>query len=144
VPDLKGMGEAICARLASLKRRNKRFIIEPGRSIAANSAVLLTRLEYMKQSWENRIAVADAGMNCLLRPTLYAAHHMIWPASFSTFSGHWTELHQGNQALAAVRQETVDVVGPICETGDYFALQYTCRPSKKATCWRYFHAVPTA
>ncbi|NER60276.1 diaminopimelate decarboxylase [Pseudomonas sp. MAFF212428] len=112
---LQAMGAAICARLRGLKARGVRFVIEPGRSISANAGVLLTRVEYIKQGWDRRIVIVDAGMNVLLRPTLYGAHHTIWPVSHTDFSGHWS-------VAAQAPSETVDVVGPICETGDYLAL----------------------
>ncbi len=115
---LAAMGRAICARLAPLQARGKRFIIEPGRAISANAGILVTRVEYVKQGWDRKIVVADAGMNVLLRPALYGAGHVIWPVRAGRFTGHWS--------LAADVIETpcerVDVVGPICETGDYFAL----------------------
>ena len=112
---LERMGEEICERLQRLKRRGKRFIIEPGRAISANAGILLTTVEYVKQGWERKIAIVDAGMNVLVRPTLYGASHVIWPANFEAFSGHWS-------ALRGDALEATDIVGPICETGDYFAL----------------------
>lgn len=116
---LDAMGAAICARLQGLKARGKRFIIEPGRSISANAGILLTTVEYMKQGWERRIAIVDAGMNVLVRPTMYGAKHVIWPTRFAGFHGHWSTLpREAGQA----QLEAIDVVGPICETGDYFAL----------------------
>jgi len=118
---LAQMGAAICERLQGLKRRGKRFIIEPGRSISANAGILLTSVEYIKQGWERKIVIVDAGMNVLLRPTLYGASHVIWPACFGTFDGHWSAL-PGQGANDGDGFEAVDIVGPICETGDYFAL----------------------
>lgn len=116
--ELEPMAAAICDRLQGLRRRGKRFVIEPGRSISANAGVLLTTVEYVKQGWERKIAIVDAGMNVLIRPTLYGASHVIWPVVFGAFHGHWSALPgQGGGPL-----EVADVVGPICETGDYFAL----------------------
>ncbi|MGK9527272.1 hypothetical protein O6482_24395, partial [Salmonella enterica subsp. enterica] len=71
VCSLAETGAHICERLQELKRRGLRFIIEPGRSISANAGVLLTTVEYIKQGWDRKIAIVDAGMNVLLRPTLY-------------------------------------------------------------------------
>ncbi|RJG15052.1 diaminopimelate decarboxylase [Massilia cavernae] len=121
VCSLTDMGDAICTRLQGLKARGKHFIIEPGRSISANAGILLTTVEYIKQGWERKIAIVDAGMNVLLRPTLYGASHVIWPARFNRFGGHWTALPR-EDALADAGLEAIDIVGPICETGDYFAL----------------------
>lgn len=58
-------------------------------------------------------------MNTLVRPTLYGASHVIWPIASPGFSGHWSELAA---AHADAGLHAIDVVGPICETGDYFAL----------------------
>ncbi|USX24664.1 diaminopimelate decarboxylase [Oxalobacteraceae bacterium OTU3CINTB1] len=120
---LAQMGKAICQRLQGLQRRGKHFIIEPGRSISANAGILLTSVEYVKQGWERKIAIVDAGMNVLLRPTLYGASHVIWPASFGAFNGHWSGLPAAGVANGdAGPFDSIDIVGPICETGDYFAL----------------------
>jgi diaminopimelate decarboxylase len=116
------MGAAICDRLQGIKRRGKHFIIEPGRSISANAGILLTSVEYIKQGWERKIAIVDAGMNVLLRPTLYGASHAIWPASFGAFDGHWSALPGLGGRDDDEGFDAIDIVGPICETGDYFAL----------------------
>ncbi|HWW73689.1 MAG TPA: diaminopimelate decarboxylase [Duganella sp.] len=116
------MGAAICDRLQGLKRRGKHFIIEPGRSISANAGILLTSVEYVKQGWERKIAIVDAGMNVLLRPTLYGASHAIWPAIFGAFDGHWSALPGLGGTDGGEGFDAIDIVGPICETGDYFAL----------------------
>ena len=81
--------------------RSERLILEPGRSISANAGVMLTRVEYKK----NDFLIADAAMNDLLRPALYQAHHDVWPVT------------KNNDAM----QSTVNLVGPICETGDFLA-----------------------
>ena len=83
-----------------------KFILEPGRLIVANAGVLVTRVISVKKGAERTFVVVDAAMNDLIRPTLYEAHHEIWPVS---------EKNGGNAVLT-------DVVGPICESGDYLAL----------------------
>lgn len=115
---LSTMGKAICARLAALHAQGRRFIVEPGRSISANAGILLTRVEYLKQGCDHKLAIVDAGMNVLLRPTLYGAEHFIWPAAQVGASGHWTSVAEA----PADHLAKIDVVGPICETGDHFAL----------------------
>ena len=80
--------------------RNERLILEPGRSISANAGIMLTRVEYKK----NNFLIADAAMNDLLRPALYQAHHDVWPVSKTIKSA-----------------SNVNLVGPICETGDFLA-----------------------
>jgi len=79
--------------------RNERLILEPGRSISANAGIMLTRVEYKK----NNFLIADAAMNDLLRPALYQAHHDVWPI------------------LKNEHISNVNLVGPICETGDFLA-----------------------
>jgi diaminopimelate decarboxylase len=81
------------------------LLLEPGRSLVGRAGVLLTRVLYRKQNGRKKFLVVDAGMNDLIRPSLYNAHHEMVPVS----------RHAGR------RQETVDVVGPICESGDFFA-----------------------
>lgn len=77
---------------------------EPGRAIVANAGVLLTKVLYTKENGAKKFVIADAGMNDLIRPSLYGAYHQIVPLRLQTYE-----------------QERVDVVGPICETGDFFA-----------------------
>jgi len=89
--------------LAVLGNSGHRIIIEPGRAIVANAGVLLTRIEYLKQGMDRRFAIVDAGMNDLLRPALYSAWQEIVPV----------EQH------ADVEEQVYDVVGPVCETGDF-------------------------
>jgi diaminopimelate decarboxylase len=84
------------------------LLFEPGRSIAGNAGILVTRTLYIKEGATRTFAVVDAAMNDLLRPTLYNAYHEIVPV-FEASSG---------EAL-----KEIDVVGPICETGDTFATQ---------------------
>ncbi|MEM8665802.1 MAG: diaminopimelate decarboxylase [Pseudomonadota bacterium] len=93
---------------ALVARHSNRFgckiIVEPGRAIAANAGILLTRVIHRKAGEAKTFIVVDAAMNDLIRPTLYDAHHDIFPV----------EARSG--------EEIVDVVGPVCETGDYLAL----------------------
>ena len=82
------------------------IVAEPGRYIAADSGILLARVLGTKESGGRRIVVVDAAMNDLLRPALYDAHHPVVPV---------------REAAPGAGLEEVDVVGPICETGDTFA-----------------------
>jgi diaminopimelate decarboxylase len=90
-----------------LKSRNLALILEPGRSIVANAGVLLSRVEYLKDNGEHHFAIIDAGMNDLIRPALYQAWMDIKPVQPHT---------EGKEALW-------DIVGPICETGDFLGKQ---------------------
>lgn len=80
------------------------LLLEPGRFIVAQAGGLLTRVLYLKRNGAKTFVVADAGMNDLIRPSLYQAHHEIWPVS-----------------LGSKGRGRVDVVGPVCESGDFFA-----------------------
>lgn len=82
-----------------------RILLEPGRLLVGNAGVLLTRVRYLKQAEQKKFVVVDAGMNDLIRPALYQSYHEIVPVRES----------------ASAAAESVDVVGPVCETGDFFA-----------------------
>lgn len=97
------------ALLPDLKRSGLRLVLEPGRFILGPSGVLLTRVLYIKRYGGKTFVITDAGMNDLLRPSHYASYHLIENA----------EEHVGRE------QRAVDVVGPICETGDFLALDRT-------------------
>jgi diaminopimelate decarboxylase len=84
-----------------------RLIVEPGRIIPGNAGILVAKVEYLKHGAGRDFVIIDAGMNDLLRPTLYEAHHEIWPVK---------EAGPGSERI------TADVVGPVCESGDYIAL----------------------
>jgi diaminopimelate decarboxylase len=85
-----------------------RLILEPGRLIVGNAGVLVTRVLHVKHGDAKNFVVVDAGMNDLIRPTLYDAHHDIRPV---------------REPSAGRRRIVADVVGPVCESGDYFALE---------------------
>lgn len=100
-----------------LEKKDLRLILEPGKSIAANAGILLTKVLYIKQGGEKKFAIVDAGMNDLIRPPLYDAFHFIWPAQVDDkFAPAKKALEQNIAGL-----EQVDIVGPICESGDFFA-----------------------
>jgi diaminopimelate decarboxylase len=84
------------------------LLLEPGRSIVAAAGVLLTRALYAKENGGKQFLVVDAAMNDLMRPSLYGAHHEIVPAT-------------PRKDLAGAIHGVMDVVGPVCETGDFFA-----------------------
>jgi diaminopimelate decarboxylase len=92
-----------------LKDLKVHLLLEPGRSIVGPAGALVTRLLYKKTNGKKKFLVVDAAMNDLLRPSLYHAYHEIVPVRASDKSAE-----QG-------ARETADVVGPICETGDFFA-----------------------
>jgi len=84
-----------------------KLLFEPGRIIAANAGILVSRVLYVKRGQPKTFTIIDAAMNDLIRPTLYEAYHEIWPV---------VEPRPGTPTIVT------DVVGPVCETGDYLAL----------------------
>lgn len=110
-----------------LERLECDVIIEPGRYIAGNSGVLLTRVIRRKESeYGRRFVICDAAMNDLVRPTLYDAFHRIWPVSSP--QGMPAVIEEGQTEFESFETEIVDVVGPVCETGDYLAQQRSLPP----------------
>lgn len=97
-----GLIEALKTRLLG---RDLTLMLEPGRSVVAEAGILLTRVLLVKKSGQKTFVVVDAGMNDLIRPSLYQAHHEIVPVT----------------RVSDRLDITADIVGPVCETGDFFA-----------------------
>jgi len=110
-----------------LKDKDLKLILEPGKSIAANAGIMLTRVLYTKQGGSKKFVIVDAGMNDLIRPSLYDAFHFIWPAKVD----EQFVPHQRDRDLKPAGTETVDVVGPICESADFFAKDRALPPVKR-------------
>src|SRR5207248_5919154 len=108
------------ALLPLIKDRPYKIALEPGRYIAGNSGILLTRVLYRKTGGEKRFVIIDAGMNDLLRPVLYEAYHFIWPAKPRPV-GADNVPSKRNREMQPADGEVVDIVGPICESGDFRA-----------------------
>ncbi|MGZ5141288.1 MAG: diaminopimelate decarboxylase family protein, partial [Burkholderiales bacterium] len=89
--------------LGAFDTRRYKLLFEPGRMLVGNAGLLLTRIEYLKKGADRNFAIVDAAMNDLIRPALYEAWHDVQP------------VREGGRA------ETYDIVGPICETGDFLA-----------------------
>jgi diaminopimelate decarboxylase len=92
----------VAALLERFGDRPQTLLFEPGRNLVGNAGLLLTRVEYLKHGQERNFAIVDAAMNDLIRPALYDAHHGIVPVRPRSGAG-----------------EVFDVVGPVCETGDF-------------------------
>ncbi|MDX2018464.1 MAG: diaminopimelate decarboxylase [Planctomycetota bacterium] len=110
--------------LAPAVARGVEVVVEPGRSIVANAGVLLTGVTYTKDTGDRRFLICDAGMNALLRPALYQAFHFIWPVR----CGPTMAPPSRGPDLRLPGLETVDVVGPICETADFLARRRAMPP----------------
>lgn len=98
------ISEFASALRARVEDRDLHVFVEPGRSIVANAGVLLTRVLYRKRNGAKEFVIVDAAMNDLIRPALYGAHHQILPVRET-----------------GAPPSRVDVVGPVCETGDFLA-----------------------
>ena len=101
--------DLVAAVLAKLQERGYgklQLVMEPGRSLVGNSGLLLTQIQFVKPTEARNFAIVDAAMNDLIRPTLYDAYHGVLAV----------EVKEGQAA-------TYDIVGPICESGDWLAKQ---------------------
>jgi len=106
-----------------LEKGGWRVILEPGRAIAANAGILVTRVLYVKESGRRRFVVVDASMNELIRPALYSAYHFVWPVEAGERVPRTWSAAQPFDGLQAC-----DVVGPVCESGDFLARQRRLPP----------------
>src|SRR6266567_8492461 len=106
--------------LPPLRELNLRILLEPGRLLVGNAGVLLTRVRYIKQTGEKKFAIVDAGMNDLIRPALYHSYHEIVPVEEPRSVGEAVSFP--SRESKSKRFEKIDVVGPVCESGDFFAL----------------------
>ncbi len=102
-PEPLDLAQAILPNLKGVKAK---LILEPGRSIVGNAGILLTQVQFVKDKGHKHFVIVDAGMNDLIRPAMYEAYHHIVPVE-----------------LKERPYIKTDVVGPICETGDFLALE---------------------
>src|SRR6266404_1006009 len=135
-PACAGSAFSVCnyadAIVPPLRELGIRILVEPGRFLVGNAGVLLTRVLYIKQSAEKKFAIVDAGMNDLIRPALYQSYHEIVPVKQSitltptlSLAGRGGREAPGEGEIASEsksRTERIDIVGPVCESGDFFAL----------------------
>ena len=119
-----------------LRDRSLTIILEPGRSIAANAGILVSKTLYRKSSGDRDFLIVDAGMNDLLRPALYEAYHFIWPVRPA--EGFIPSKRTKDMVLPGMT--TVDVVGPVCETGDFFAKDRPLPPMQRGDLLAVFSA----
>ena len=98
--------EYVDALLQPLSELQVKILLEPGRLLVGNAGVLLTRVRYIKTTGQKKFAIVDAGMNDLIRPALYHSYHEIVPVK---------------ETAAGGGLEKIDIVGPVCESGDFFA-----------------------
>jgi diaminopimelate decarboxylase len=119
-----------------LRGKGLKLIVEPGASIAANAAILLTKVLYLKKGGSKKFVIVDAGMNDLIRPPLYDAFHFIWPAEVP----ERLTPRQRDRDLRLKGTAVVDVVGPICEPADFFAKDRALPPVNRGDLLSIFTA----
>lgn len=115
VPPLESYAARIVPLLAERAAAGLQVLLEPGRSILGNSGMLLARVQHVKKGRAKTFVICDGGMHVLLRPALYRAFHFAWPARWDGPEPRWVE----ESDLPGL--ERCDLVGPICETGDFLA-----------------------
>jgi len=116
---VRDYAEAIMAPLRELRVR---VLVEPGRFLVGNAGVLLTRVRYIKKSEAKKFAIVDGGMNDLIRPALYQSYHEIVPVEEAKQPVGEADSFRSSTSMSKSKTEKIDVVGPVCESGDFFAL----------------------
>ena len=109
----------ITSALKELKDLKLKLLIEPGRAIVGNAGILLTKVLYTKNMPQKNFVIVDGAMNDLIRPTLYGAYQDIWPVQ---------------RSLASLGMTSVDIVGPICESGDFLGKNRKLIPLHPGDC----------
>lgn len=110
-----------------LRNQGLRIILEPGRSVTANAGILLARTVYVKRGGDKQFVIIDGSMTDLIRPVLYDAYHFIWPAN----PGAGFVPSQRWRGLTFPGTGEVDVVGPVCESGDFLGKGRLLPPVKR-------------
>jgi diaminopimelate decarboxylase len=125
------------ARIVPLLRgQGLQVILEPGRTISANAGVLLARTQYVKQSGDKQFVIVDGSMTELIRPALYDAYHFVWPAQPGVGfvpDPRWKGINFPGTKM-------VDVVGPVCESGDFLAKERLLPPIRRGDLMAVFTA----
>lgn len=139
--DYEGPGsptyEEYAAKMVPLLRdQGLRIILEPGRTISANAGVLLARTTFVKHGGDKEFVIIDGSMTELIRPALYDAYHFVWPAQPGLGfvpDPRWRGINFPGTKM-------VDVVGPVCESGDFLAKERPLPPIKRGDLMAVFTA----
>ena len=114
------IAEYAAALLGAMQGRSEKILVEPGRVLVGNAGLLLTKVEYLKHGEEKHFAIVDAAMNDLMRPALYDAFHQIFPVTQELSTPlPYSPPHEGKGAIEKKNPLIYEVVGPVCETGDF-------------------------
>lgn len=135
-PGAADYAKAITPLLKERVDNGLQVILEPGRTIIGNAGVLLTRVQFVKDSGEKKFVICDAGMHTLIRPALYEAFHFIWPVKVDL--QHTPQQRKAEMDLPGL--ELCDVVGPICESADFLGLGRKLPPVKRGDVLAVFTA----
>jgi diaminopimelate decarboxylase len=122
--EAQSIEEIARAIVPGIKAAHSRLAIELGRVIVGNAGILVSRVLYTKQSRQKRFLIQDAAMNDLIRPALYESFHRIWPVTVATGVPPIPE----NGDPPVIGTETWDVVGSVCESGDFLAKDCSLPP----------------
>jgi diaminopimelate decarboxylase len=134
--EAKPVSEFAKVIVPALKQTGCRMAMEPGRVIAGNAGILVSRVLYTKQSGEKRFLIQDAAMNDLIRPALYESFHRIWPVCVP--SGLPAPPDDYEAEIPGT--QPWDVVGPVCESGDFLAKDRALPPLGRGTLIATFSA----
>ncbi len=134
--EAKPVAEFAAAVVPAIRATGCRLAMEPGRVIAGNSGILVSRVLYTKQSGEKRFLIQDAAMNDLIRPALYESFHRIWPVDVP--AGLPSPPQDYEAAIEGT--EPWDVVGPVCESGDFLAKDRALPPLDRGALLATFSA----
>ena len=134
--EARPVGEFAEAVVPAIKATGCRLAMEPGRVIAGNSGILVSRVLYTKQSGDKRFLIQDAAMNDLIRPALYESFHRIWPVNVPAgLPAPPTDYEASIEGT-----EPWDVVGPVCESGDFLAKDRALPPLDRGALLAVFSA----
>jgi diaminopimelate decarboxylase len=120
----------------AVKQAKCKLVLEPGRFVVGNAGLLLSRVIYTKESGGKHFIIQDAAMNDLIRPTLYDSFHRVWPAEPSAEFPNLPEDYE----MDVPGGLKVDVVGPVCESGDFLAKGRSLPPMKRGDLLATFSA----
>jgi diaminopimelate decarboxylase len=131
-PSAFSVRDYVDAIVPPLRDLRVRVLVEPGRFLVGNAGVLLTRVRYIKQTGRKSFAIVDAGMNDLIRPALYQSYHEIVPVQEhgGTGSVPSKKKKDDTEVVPPTKQKT-DIVGPVCESGDFFAIDREMPPLRE-------------
>ncbi len=134
VPTFKEYADTIVPYIQKL---GCKLVLEPGRSMAGNSAILLADVQYTKTNGEKTFVIIDAGMNDLIRPAMYESYHFLWPI-ITDNTPNWNGV--GETPADESKLIPTDVVGPICESSDVFTHDRPLPPMQRGDTVAIFSA----